>query len=432
MTSYNSHAIFHRPGSQAWLATVLLALSLNLQANTVMLDGVIAIVDSDVVLASELEDRLTQIRVNLQKEKQQPTEEQLRREVLDLLILENIQLQMGQRAGVRISDAQLNEAMIRIASQNKLNLEQFRAALESDGLSYLAIREQVRKDLILQRVQQGNVNQRIQITEQEVSGFLSSEEGRVVTAPQYRLLHGLVPVASEADAAAEANALALAQKLKAQIEAGEQFQQVITSQKINNVQGGDLGWRKPSQLPSLFSDIVPTLKKLQVAEPIRSASGYHLIQLADSRGDSELIKQTRARHILVKASAIRSEQQTEEFITDMRQKILNGMNFEEMARDHSEDIGSAREGGDLGWTSHGQLVPEFQKIMDETKIEAISPAFKSRYGWHIVKVIERREKDMTEEAHQNQARNFIHQRKFQEELQAWLQKIRDEAYVDIK
>jgi peptidyl-prolyl cis-trans isomerase SurA len=411
-----------------WLATSLLVLSPLASASTQLLDQVIAIVDDDVVLASELQERIQQVMASVQKSgKQAPPIEEIQREILDQLILENIQLQMANRAGVRITDAQLNEAMQRIASQNRMDLMQFKQALEQDGLSYSATREQIRNEMLLQRVQQGNVNQRVQITDQEIAHFLASEEGRALTAPEYRMLHTLIPVTSDMN---DNQASALADQLFQRIEKGESYEQVIKSSAKLSI--SDLGWRKSADLPGLVAQLTATLKTGATAAPIRSDSGYHLVKLIEKRGEGELIPQTKARHILLKTSAIRDEAATQTEIKSLRQRILNGADFAELARQYSEDIGSALEGGDLGWTNPGQLVGPFQKAMDDTDIDAVSPAFRSEYGWHIVQVLERRQKDVTNDIRRNIASNYIHQRKFDDELQTWLQKIRDEAYVDIK
>jgi peptidyl-prolyl cis-trans isomerase SurA len=401
-------------------------------ANTEPLDSIIAIVDDDVVLASELSERMDMVKQNLQQAGQQAPDERIEKEVFDKLISENIQLQMAFRAGVRIGDAQLNDSMQRIAQQNGLPLDQFIRALESEGISYVDTREQVRRDLLLQRVQQGNVNQRVQISDQEIANFLSSEEGQTLTQPEYKLLHALIEVTDSESPLQMEQAGKYADALYQRITAGEVFETVVQDRGPFEITTSDLGWRKASDVPSLFEDLAPTLSTGQTAKPVRSASGYHLIKMAQKRGEGEVIAQTKARHILLKASAIRDEQATEKEINTIRQRIIDGEDFAILAREHSEDIGSALEGGELGWTSPGQLVPQFQQAMDDSTIDQVSPAFRSQYGWHIVQVTERREKDVTEDIRRNIARNFIHQRKFNDELQAWLQKIRDEAYVDIK
>ncbi len=399
------------------------------QNQTQVLDQVIAIVDDDVVLASELQERMQQVMINIQRSGQTaPPIEELQPDVLNQLILENIQLQMAYRAGVRISDAQLNDSMSRIASQNRMTLEQFRQALEQDGMSYNATREQIRRDMLIQRVQQGNVNQRVQITDQEIANFLASEEGQTLTAPEYRMLHTLVPVGS--GGFDEATAAAKAKAIYQQIQQGGDYDTVIA--KEPGLTANDLGWRKASDLPSLMSGLASTMAQGETAEPVQSPSGFHLIKLLEKRGDGETIAQTKARHILLKPSAIRDDAATKAKIQKLRQQILDGKDFAALAREHSEDIGSALEGGNLGWTNPGQLVEAFQTAMDNTEIEGISPAFRSEYGWHILQVQDRRNKDVTEDIRRNIARNFIYKRKFDDELQSWLQKIRDEAYVDIK
>lgn len=431
----------HRYCKQSYRAPfslLFIALSLSLStvsalANPQLLDQVVAIVDDDVVLASELAERTKQVMLNIKKSGQTaPPKAELQQEVLDQLVLDNIQMQMAVRAGVRISDAQLNDSLLRIARQNRMNLEQFKAALEADGLSYNATREQIRREMLLQRVQQGNVNQRVQISDQEISNFLASKEGQFLTAPEYRMLHTLIPVAGEADDDAQSKAQAHAEKIFERINSGEKYEKVLADDKASALDTADLGWRKAADLPSLVADLAPTLKKGETAAPIRSPSGYHLVKLVDKRGEGEVIPQTRARHILLKASAIRDEAATEVEINALRQDILNGADFSELARKHSEDIGSAVEGGDLGWTSPGRLVAAFQDAMDSTPIDQVSEAFRSEYGWHILQVQERRQKDVTEDIRRNMARNHIHQRKYDDELQTWLQKIRDEAYVDFK
>jgi len=397
------------------------------------LDQVIAIVDDDVILASELQGAVQRAEINARASNRQlPPAPELRRKLFDQLVLESLQLQMANRAGVRISDAELNDALERIAEQNNMTLEQFSRALTQDGLTYPEAREQLRKEMLLQRVQQGNVSERVQITDQEIDNFLNSAEGKSLTSPQYHVFHALIPLPDAADQATVEKARHLADQLAARLRAGEPFAQVVASAGLSPEQGGDLGWRSKDALPGLLADVVPKLNAGQVAEPLRSPAGFHLVKLAEARGKGEVIQQTRARHILLKPSAIRSVEQTKQLAADLRQRALHGTDFGELARQYSEDIGSAMEGGELGWTSPGQLVAAFQKAMDSTSKGAISEPFESRYGWHIVQVEDRRQQDVTDEIRRNMARNYLHQRKYEEELDAWLQKIRDEAYVDIK
>ncbi len=396
------------------------------------LDAVAAIVDDDVILVSELHSALQRAQLALQRSgREVPPAEQLQRQVFDQLVLESLQLQLAERAGVRITDAELNEAIGRIAAQNNMTLEQFSRALSAEGVPYSTAREQLRRELMLQRVQQGFVNQRVQISDQEIEDFLHSADGQALSAPQYQLLHVLAAVPADSDDATTAQAQQRAEQIAARLRAGEPLQTVLAGQPQDRVQGGDLGWRRADALPSLFAELVPKLKKGEVTV-VRSPSGFHVLQLAGTRGTGQVVVQTRARHILLKPSAIRSDEQTSALADELRQRALGGTDFGDLARQYSEDIGSAMEGGDLGWTTPGQLVPEFQQAMDTTSQGQISAPFRSQYGWHIVIVDGRRDQDMSDEMRRNMARNFLHQRKFQDELQAWLQKIRDEAYVDIK
>jgi peptidyl-prolyl cis-trans isomerase SurA len=417
----------------AGVAATLLTVG-NAQSATEVLDQVVAIVDDDIVMASELRERIAAVNESIAARGiEAPPEDQLIRETLDRLILENIQLQKGQRVGVRISDAQLNSAMQRIAAQNRMTLDQFRQALEQQGQSYGAMREQVRREMIIQRVQGGNVNQRIQITEQEVDNFLATEEGQKMAQPEYHIVHALLAIPPDASAAAVAAAEAHVEKLAKRIRNGESFEAVVSSSTGQyTFSGGDLGWRKLDDLPSLFSDVAPGLAAGETADPIRSDSGYHLVYMAEKRGGEQVVAQTEARHILIKPSEIMTDEQARELVVELRARAESGEEFGDLAREYSEDIGSAAEGGELGWTSPGQMVPEFDKAMAATEVGQISEPVKTQFGWHIIQVEGRRQQDMTSEAIRAQAMNYLHDRKYQEELDAWLRQIRDEAFVDIK
>jgi peptidyl-prolyl cis-trans isomerase SurA len=411
------------------------ALSPLAQAATEILDQVVAIVDDDVIMASELRERLATVTQNLQaRGVESPPEDVLVRETLDRLILENIQLQMGNRVGVRISDAQLNAAVQRMAAGNGMTIDQFRAAMEEEGASYADMREEIRREMILQRVQSGNVNQRIQITPQEVDNFLATEEGQKLTQPEFRLMHALLAVDPNASDSEQAAAQAEVDKLLRRIRGGEAFNQVIgSSTDPYRFSGGDLGWRSQEDLPSLFAEAAPTLAQGETSDPIRSASGIHLIFMAAKRGaESQIVAQTQVRHILVKQSEIMTDDEARELVQELKQRVEAGEDFAELAKEYSEDIGSAQEGGDLGWTSPGQMVPEFEQRMAETATGEISDPVRSQFGWHIIDVQDRRDQDMTEEAIRGKAMDYLHQRKYQEELDAWLRRIRDEAFVDIK
>jgi peptidyl-prolyl cis-trans isomerase SurA len=404
------------------------------QAATEFVDQVVAIVDDDIIMASELRERVTAVSENLKaRDAKMPPEDELIRETLDRLILESIQLQKGERAGVRISDDQLNAAVQRIAAQNRMSLEQFRQALEEHGQSYSAMREQVRREMIIQRVQAGNINQRIQISEQEVDSFLGTQQGQVLTKQEYHLLHALLPLGPDASDSEVAAAQAQIDAVLKQIRAGEPFEKAVReSSSPNAITGGDLGWRKVDDLPSLFSDLVPKMAPGQTADPLRSDSGFHLVFLKAVRGGDQMVTQTKARHILVTPSEIMTDNQARDLVAELKARALSGEDFADLARQYSQDISSAQEGGELGWTNPGQMVPAFEAAMASTSVDKISDPVRTQFGWHIVKVEGRRDQDMQDEATRAKAMDYLHDRKYQEELDAWLRQIRDEAFVDIK
>ena len=397
-----------------------------------VLDQVVAIVDDDIILASELQERVKGVRSTMESRGVEvPSDDVLIRETLDRLILDSIQLQLANRYGVRIPDQQLDEAMTRLARQNGLTLEQFRIALEQSGQSYAAAREGLRDDLAIQRVQQGNVMRNINISEQEIDNFLTTEEGEAMTQPEYQVVQALLSISRGEDAAEIAAKEAYVNEVLSNIQSGQPFEQAVSGTEPYAFTGGDLGWRKLGDIPSMFADTVPTLTVGEVAK-VRSSSGLHLVYLADAVGGEQLVRQTDVRHILVKPTEVLNEQAAEDLVVELRARIEGGEDFGELARQYSDDIGSATEGGNLGWTNPGQMVPEFEATMAGTAEGSISQPFRSEFGWHILEVKARRDKDFSGEVRRNQVAGYIRDQKYQEELDAWLRKIREEAFVDIK
>ena len=419
----------------ALLSVPLLALSVLTSlasAQIEVLDQVIAIVDDDIILASELQERVKGVRSTMESRGVEvPSDDVLIRETLDRLILDSIQLQLANRYGVRIPDQQLDEAMARLARQNGLTLEQFRIALEQSGQSYAAAREGLRDDLAIQRVQQGNVMRNINISEQEIDNFLTTEEGEAMTQPEYQVVQALLSISRGEDAAEIAAKESYVNEVLSNIQSGQPFEQAVSGTEPYAFTGGDLGWRKLGDIPSMFADTVPTLTVGEVAK-VRSSSGLHLVYLADAVGGEQLVRQTDVRHILVKPTEVLNEQAAEDLVVELRARIEGGEDFGELARQYSDDIGSATEGGDLGWTNPGQMVPEFEATMAGTAEGSISQPFRSEFGWHILEVKARRDKDFSGEVRRNQVAGYIRDQKYQEELDAWLRKIREEAFVDIK
>ena len=397
-----------------------------------VLDQVVAIVDDDIILASELQERVQGVRSTMEsRDVELPSDDVLIRETLDRLILDSIQLQLARRYGVRIPDQQLDEAMTRLAQQNSLTLEQFRIALEQSGQSYAAAREGLRDDLAIQRVQQGNVMRNINISEQEIDNFLTTEEGEAMTQPEYRVIQALLSISRGEDAAEVAAKEGYINEVLSNIQSGQPFEQAVSGTEPYAFSGGDLGWRKLGDIPSMFADAVPTLTVGEVAK-VRSSSGFHLVHLADAVGGEQLVRQTDVRHILVKPTEVLNEQAAEDLAIELKARIEAGEPFGELARQYSSDIGSAAEGGELGWTNPGQMVPEFEATMAGTAEGSISRPFRSEFGWHILEVKGRRDKDFSGEVRRNQVAGYIREQKYQEELDAWLRKIREEAFVDIK
>lgn len=417
-----------------WTALVLLLTMSKANAATEMLDQVVAVVDDDIIMASELRERLATVTDNLEsREMDAPPEDVLIRETLDRLILESIQMQMGDRYGVRIADPQVDAAMARIAGQNNMSPEQFAVMLEREGRSYAELRESIHREMVIQRVQSGNVNQLIQITDQEVKNYLSTEEGQKLVQPEYRLVHALLPVSSTASDQEIEDGRQYCTALIDRVRAGEAFgTAVAASTGEYTFSGGDLGWRKLDDVPSIFQEVAQQLESQEIADLFRSPSGWHIVKMQERRGAELTIKQTKVRHILIKPSEILTNEQARELLVDITERIGAGEDFVALAREYSEDIGSASEGGELGWTNPGQMVGEFENTMASTPTGEVSTPVRSQFGWHILEVMDRRDKDMTEEMRQAQVEEFLHGRKYQEELDVWLRKIRDEAFVDIK
>ena len=420
----------------ALLAVLLAAFSVTASAQVEILDKVVAIVDEDVVLESEVQRRLATIYAQIQKSgTQPPPQEIVVQQVLERLISERLQLNMGYSAGIRITDAELNDAMARIASSNQLTMEQYAEQVHATGSTLSNVREEIRNDMILMRVQQGQVMRRIRISSQELDNFLNSEEGRFMTSPDVNVGHILLPVPSGKNND-EVNAiLQRAQGLLDEANNGTDFRQlaIANSSDQTALQGGDLGWRKMAQLPGVFIEAVEKLEIDQISEPIRSDAGYHLIKLYERKGGGEqLIEQHFARHILIKPNEIRDEATAVSQLTELRERIKAGEDFALLSKEFSEDPGSALNGGELGWSTPGMFVPEFEQTMGSIEINEVSAPFLSQFGWHILQVTERRNQDFSENITRNRAQNLLRQRKYEEELQVWLQEIRDEAFVEIK
>ncbi len=413
-------------GSQACLA----------QSNAVSLDRVVAIVDKDVVLESELNDRKQSVLDRLRGQYQQlPPDDVLNKQILEQLIIERIELGLAERYEIKVDEAEIDQAIGRVLQKNQITLAQLEADLQRQGLTLAGLRKQMRNELTISHLQQGVVNSRIKITEQDINNFLASSDGKYATSPDFHIGHILIAVSSSADADAVNEAEKKANDIYQKLQSGSDFSQMAISFSNDQaaLQGGDIGWRKLAQLPELFGNQMANLAVGQVSKPFRSGAGFHILKNIEQRGGgAQLIEQTHARHILVKTSEIMDDAQARQKLLDLKARIEKGEDFAKLARENSEDTGSMLNGGDLGWSTPGMFVPEFEEAMANTSPGSISRPFKSQFGWHILQVIERRKEDMSDKVKRNQAANVLRSRRFDEEFQLWLTQIREEAYVEIK
>ncbi len=400
------------------------------------LDSVVAIVDNDVVMKSQLDQRVREVQQTIAKRGGAvPPAGVLDQQVLERLIVENLQLQIGDRSGIRITDEELNQAIGTIAQRNGMNLEQFRAALARDGLSYEDAREQVRREMIISRVRQRRVAERIQVSEQEVKNFLASDMGKMQLSEEFRLANILIPTPERADSATIQAAAKQAEQVYLQLKQGADFAQLAIARSASEsaLEGGEMGWRKAAQLPPPFDRMLSSMSVGDVTEPVRTPGGFIILKLQEKRGGQTMVRdEVHVRHILIKPSEIRSEAATKALAEKLYERIQSGEDFAQLAKSYSEDPGSALNGGDLNWIDPNALVPEFREEMASAQQGQVTKPFKTQYGWHVLEVIGRRATDSTEQAREQQAMNVLRNRKYDEELQTWLRQIRDEAYVEIK
>lgn len=406
------------------------------QAAVQPLNRVIAIVDNDVIMQSQLDTRIREVQQTIAKRgADAPPLETLQQQVLDRLILENLQLQMGERSGIRISDEELNQTVEGIAQRNGMSVEQFQVALQQDGLSLHDAREQIRREMIINRVRQYRVAERIQVSEQEIQNFLNSDLAKMHLSEEYHLANIIIALPEGASAAEIREAEQKTAAVYQQLQDGADFARMAMSNSSseNALDGGDMGWRKLAQLPQPFDSLLRSTPVGSVTEPVRTPGGFIMLKVLEKRGgDSAVRDEVHVRHILIKPSEIRSEGEAKRLIDRLHQRIKAGEDFAELAKNFSEDPGSALNGGDLNWIDPNSLVPEFRNVMANSTSGELSAPFKTPYGWHILEVLGRRATDTSVQMREQQAATLLRNRKYDEELQSWLRQIRDEAYVEIK
>ena len=402
----------------------------------VVVDRIVAVINDEVVTRVELEDRMRIAARQLQQQGTPlPPQDVIRRQLLERIITDRVQLQFARETGLRVDDGDLDRAINRIAQENKLTVPEMRQVLQKDGVPFTKFREDIRTEIALLRLREREVENKIVIAESEVENFLTTQQGQNARSEEFNISHILVVVPEQASPEQIQTRRARAEQALEQIRAGTDFRQVAAaySEAPDALQGGALGWREGERLPTLYYDAVKDLKPGEATPVLRSANGFHVLKLNEKRSSQAplMVQQTRARHILIKTNELVSENEARNRLRTLKERLDNKADFAELARVHSEDASAAR-GGDLGWLSTGDTVPEFERAMDSLKPGAISDPVRSPFGWHVIQVVERRTQDMSQERRQLMARQALRARKSDEAYQEWVRQLRDRAYVELR
>lgn len=404
-------------------------------ARAEVLDRIVALVNGGIVLQSDLDRETQYALMQLRaREIEPPDPSTLRGQVLEKLIVTRVQTQRAQDAGIRVDDRELNEVLTSIAKQNNMSLAQFAETIRQDGGDFLAIREQIRDEVLMTRLRQREVDSRVTITDQDIALYLAGQTEGDQT--EYRLSHLLVAIPDGATPAQRSDARKEADALVERLKKGEDFAALAAAHSDGQqaLQGGDLDWRKAETLPVIFLQAARQMKKGDVSPVMETAGGFHIVRLVDQRGGGErrTVDETRARHILVQANALRTEDQARLQARELHDQLVKGGDMAKLAQEFSDDPGSKGSGGDLGWQPPGVFDPEFQAQLDALKPGEISAPFRTQFGWHVAQLVERRTRDVTEETRRAQARGAIQNRKAAEEYDTWLRRLRAEAYVELR
>ena len=418
------------------LAAVVAALLSGPAMATQDLDRIVAVINDDVIMHTELDVKIQSVVAQMQEQDiPLPPRDILQKQVLDRLIMTRLQIQMAQNTGIRVDDETLNRTISNIAKENDLSLEQFRDILEQDGYGYEAFRREIRQEILISRLQQRQVDNRILVTDREIDNYLSNQEHQGESDFEFHIAHILIAIPEGASTRQLTNARETAEKALSELRDGADFGSMAATYSDGQqaLDGGDLGWRKAGQVPTLFADFITDMEVGGISDLIKSPSGYHIIKLLDKRSSEQVVvTQTRARHILVRPDELSTPEDALRRLRQLRVRIEGGDDFAELARAHSVDTMSAAEGGDLGWVNPGDLVPEFENVMNSLEPGATSQPFSSQFGFHIVQVLERREHDSTEDIKRARASEAIRRRKLEEARGDWLRQLRDEAYVEYR
>ena len=421
------------------LVLIMIALSNAKELSTTgeMLDGIAAIVNEGVVLKSQLQKEIKTITLRASQEDMQlPSEDIIQEQVLESLIVEEIQLQRAERIGLQLSDQVLNTTIANISQQNSIPFEKLPEALAAEGIDYAEYRRDIRKNLILEQLRDIEVIRKITVSPREIDVCLEDFEDGVVSNSEYNLSHILISAPESATIEDFTTIEREAEDIHEQLIAGANFGEIAIefSDSQTGLDGGSLGWRKGSELPTIFSDIVKSLKVGEISRPYRPKSGFHIVKINDLRStfSRSEVEQMKVRHILVVPNEIIDNATAKQKLTDAQREIQNGKNFSDIATILSEDPGSKDSGGAMGWVNPGTFVEEFENVAKNLEIGIVSEPFRSRFGWHILEVLGRRTHDNTEERKESICSNSIRNSKFTDEVELWLRRIRDEAYVEIR
>ncbi|MDB2570288.1 peptidylprolyl isomerase [Gammaproteobacteria bacterium] len=406
------------------ILTIVCLVSLGTNAAIEILDRIAVIVDDGLIMESQIDSGIKELISRYEEQNiPKPDLEELKDQVIESLIIEELQLQMAKRAGVRISDSELNDAISRIANNNQMKLETFISFIEENGDSYEDFRENVRKQMIVQRIQRGRVQSEVNITEKEFDAFLATDESLAELEPELLVKQILVKNSNQAE------------EVINRIKQGEDFSELAKEISIssNAATGGDMPWRRAIEMPELFSNAINNKEIGYITAPLQSGAGYHILKLDSKRGPLvQYEDQWFSRHILLSPSAIRDEKSTKDQLIKIRERVLSGEDFSKLAQEFSEDPGSAKQGGNLDWLGKGVLAAEFEKTMIESKIGEVSEVFETQFGFHFLEVLEKRNYDMTRDLIEDRAYQILFGRKFEEELENTLRIMRAEAFVEIK
>lgn len=424
---------------KSWKKTILAAALSSVfitNSHAELVDKIAAIVEEDVILEGELQREMAMVEARMKESKAQlPPETVLRRQVLEKLIMDRLQQQLAERSGVTVSEEMLNNAAADIAQRNNMSLEDFRTELENSGMSYKAFLEGVRNEIIINQVRAKEIGARVKVSDSEVEHYIETQGSAGDEAMQYHLGHILIALKEGASSAEIQKAEKKASDLVKKLRAGQDFAQtaISESEDSNALKGGDLGWRTLNDIPSQLADGVKKMRLNEVSDPIRSSSGYHIIKLLDKKSDMDnhVITTTKVRHILIKTNELIDDSEARRRLLELKKRITDGDDFATLAKSHSDDKGSAIKGGDLGWVEPGSLVKPFEDAMNRLTVNELSEPVQSQFGWHLIQVLDRKEKDNASEHRKNLVREAIRKRKIEEETELWLRRLRDEAYVEI-